>query len=199
MPRPPRTPKKGDIPVAQETQRVSRVRTIRLLMSEFSWRNEASKMAFCQQWKCSPATMDDYVREARRTLRDDVADHPEALVHPLTCGATAPAADMVRNIEDQVEQDDKGNTVSAIGKEGKKSWPAYAQLNQAILGAMSQLTSLVANHGGAFIPKEQRGDDANNTGMPSVQVVVKYHTNAVPPAPAEAPPAPPADPKIPPQ
>ena len=199
MPRPPRTPKKGDIPVAQETQRVSRVRTIRLLMSEFSWRNEASKMAFCQQWKCSPATMDDYVREARRTLRYDVADHPEEIVHQIACGVTARAADMVRNIEDQVEQDDKGNTVSAIGKEGKMSWPAYAQLNQAILGAMSQLTSLVANHGGAFIPKEQRGDDANNTGMPSVQVVVKYHTNAVPPAPAEAPPAPPADPKIPPQ
>ena len=199
MPRPPRTPKKGDIPVAQETQRVSRVRTIRLLMSEFSWRNEASKMAFCQQWKCSPATMDDYVREARRTLRYDVADHPEEIVHQLACGVTARAADMVRQIEDQVEQDDKGNMVSAIGKEGKMGWAAYAQLNQTILGAMSQLTSLVANHGAAFIPKEQRGDDANNTGMPSVQVVVKYHANAVPPAPAEAPPAPPADPKIPPQ
>ena len=199
MPRPPRTPKKGDIPVAQETQRVSRVRTIRLLMSEFSWRNEASKMAFCQQWKCSPATMDDYVREARRTLRYDVADHPEEIVHQIACGVTARAADMVRNIEDQVEQDDKGNTVSAIGKEGKMSWPAYAQLNQAILGAMSQLTSLVANHGGAFIPKEQRGDDANNTGMPSVQVVVKYHTNAVPPAPAETPAPPPAEPQTPPK
>ena len=199
MPRPPRTPKKGDIPVAQETQRVSRVRTIRLLMSEFSWRNEASKMAFCQQWKCSPATMDDYVREARRTLRYDVADHPEEIVHQIACGVTARAADMVRNIEDQVEQDDKGNTVSAIGKEGKMSWPAYAQLNQAILGAMSQLTSLVANHGGAFIPKEQRGDDANNTGMPSVQVVVKYHTNAVPPPPAETPAPPPAEPQTPPK
>ncbi len=199
MPRPPRTPKKGDIPVAQETQRVSRVRTIRLLMAEWSWRNEASKMAFCQQWKCSPATMDDYVREARRTLRYDVADHPEEIVHQIACGVTARAADMVRNIEDQVEQDDKGNTVSAIGKEGKMSWPAYAQLNQSILSAMSQLTSLVANHGGAFIPKEQRGDDANATGMPSVQVVVKYHANAVPPAPAETPAPPPAEPQTPPK
>ena len=143
--------------------------------------------------------MDDYVREARRTLRYDVADHPEEIVHQLACGVTARAADMVRQIEDQVEQDDKGNMVSAIGKEGKMGWAAYAQLNQTILGAMSQLTSLVANHGAAFIPKEQRGDDANNTGMPSVQVVVKYHANAAPPPAAETPPAPQADPKIPPQ
>ena len=191
MPRPPRTPKKGDIPVAQETQRVSRVRTIRLLMSEFSWRNEASKMAFCQQWKCSPATMDDYVREARRTLRYDVADHPEEIVHQLACGVTARAADMVRQIEDQVEDDGKGNMVSAIGKEGKMGWAAYAQLNQTILGAMSQLTSLVANHGGAFIPKEQRGEpgDPQVSGRPIVNITVALTPPRVAPTvdPAEAP------------
>lgn len=198
MPRAPRTPKTGDIPIATETQRVSRVRTIRLLMSEFRWRNEASKMAFCREWKCSPATMDDYVREARRTLRYDVADHPEEIVHQIACGVTARAADMIQHIEDQVESDEKGRTVSTIGKKGKMSWQAYATLNQAVLGAMSQFTTLVTNHGGAFLPKEKRDDseDASTAGMPSVQIVVKYHATAEPPAPpAETPPDPQAPPK----
>ena len=189
MPRPPRTPKKGDIPVAQETQRVSRVRTIRLLMSEGSWRNEASKMAFCQQWECPPATMDDYVREARRTLRYDVADHPEEIVHQIACVVTARAADMISQIEDQVEQNEKGEVVRAIGKEGKMPWAAYAQLNQAILGAMSQFTTLVANHGAAFIPKEQRGEPGEqNSGRPSVNITVTLApVRPPPPDPAEAP------------
>jgi hypothetical protein len=102
---------------------------------------------------------------------------------------------MVRQIEDQVEDDGKGNMVSAIGKEGKMGWAAYAQLNQTILGAMSQLTSLVANHGAAFIPKEQRGEPGEqNSGRPSVNITVTLAPpRVVPPVDtAEAPSADPA-------
>ena len=77
-----------------------------------------------------------------------------------------------------------------------KFWAAYAQLNQTILGAMSQLTSLVANHGGAFIPKEQRGEsgDPQANGRPIVNITVALTPPRVAPPvdPAEAPSADPA-------
>jgi hypothetical protein len=193
MPRPPRTPKTGDIPIASETQRISRVRTIRLLLGEGLWRNEASKIAYCRDWKCSPATMDDYVREARRSLRYDVADHPEEIVHQLACTLTARTADMIQRIDDQVEQDaETKQTVSVIGRKGKMSWQAYAQINQTVLSALSQMTSLVTNHGAVFVPKDKQGDAAATTlARPPVTVVVKYADVPEDPKPPE--PAPPAD------
>ena len=192
MPRAPRTPKTG-VPVAADTKRLSRVQTIRLLMSEGLWRGEASKESFRTKWKVSRDTVEDYAREASRSIRLDVADHPDELIQRVAAVTQSVLADMAQLIQDQVEFDEeKKRPVRTIGRKGKMSFQAYAQIQQTVLGAARDIASLADKHPGAFLPPDTSPDVAGPT-RPPVTVVVKYADVPEDPKPPE--PAPPTDPQ----
>lgn len=193
MPRPPRTPKTG-VPVAADTHRLSRVRTIRMLMAEMAYRGEATKEALRAQWKCSRESVDDYAREASRSLRMDVADHPDELTVRIASFFQAGVADIVSRIQDEIDEDGavtgkRGK--SLVGCKGSMSYQAYAQLMQTAMGGARDLAKLVQDVPTAFMPEDAQGDAATGTGLPSVEVVVKYAD--VPTDPAPETPAPPAE------
>ena len=191
MARPPRTAKTG-IPVPAATKRLDRVATIRMLMAEGLYRGEATKESFAQDWKVSRSTVDDYAREASRSISLDVSEDPSELLVQVGAMFRAVCADTLGIVADGRE---------TLGKKGALSHGAANGYFQTAITAGKELAALVHKTPEAFIPEHKRADaEANPTGMPSVQVVVKYHANAAPPPPAaEAPPAPPAEPKIPPQ
>lgn len=195
MARPPRTAKTG-IPVPAATKRLDRVATIRMLMSEGLYRGEATKESFARDWKVSRATVDDYAREASRSISLDVSEDPSELLVQVGAMFRAVAADTIQRVQD--ERDERG---TLVGSKGHMSHGAAVGYYQTAISAAKELAALVHKTPEAFIPEHKRvTEDANTSGMPSVQVVVKYHATAEPPPPpAEAPPAPPAEPQVPPK
>ena len=49
-------------------------------MSEGLYRGEATKESFARDWKVSRATVDDYAREASRSISLDVSEDPSELL-----------------------------------------------------------------------------------------------------------------------
>jgi hypothetical protein len=166
-----------------------------MLMSEGLYRGEATKESFARDWKVSRATVDDYAREASRSISLDVSEDPSELLVQVGAMFRAVAADTIQRVHDEADEDG-----TLVGKKGHMSHGAAVGYYQTAISAAKELAALVHKTPEAFIPEHKRvTEDANTSGMPSVQVVVKYHASAEQPPAAEAPPAPPAEPQAPPK
>jgi hypothetical protein len=193
MARPPRTAKTG-IPVSSNTKRLERVATIRMLMSEGLYRGDATKLAYARDWKVSRETVDDYAREASRSIQLDVADDPGELFVRLAAMVQSIAADSVERVKNEV--DDDGNTL--VGKKGHMGHGAAVMYYQAALKGVDSMATLVGKAPAAFVPLSKRTEDGGQSnGRPVVNISVTLSPPKTPPPDADASVAVPASPSPP--
>lgn len=157
-------------------------------MAEGLYRGEATKESFAREWEVSRETVADYAREASRSISMDVSEDPSELLVQVGAMFRAVCADTLGIV---------GEGRDSLGKKGGISHGAAIGYFQTAVTSGKELAALVQKSPEAFIPEHKRADaEANPAGMPSVQVVVKYHATAEPPAPpAETPPDPQTPPK----
>lgn len=180
-----RHPKKGFPVKALRTERLEKVKQIRLLMASGRWRGELSREALRQQWDVSEHTIRAYAEEASRSIQLDAEEGAEELIRRLY--------EVSQNIMAGCLERADGADVS--NKE-------YTSLCATALQAIGGMAALTGKNPEAFIsPKQRTGGQGGTPGrQQGPQVVVNVIAKRPPPpaapetapvpAPSPSPPAP---------
>lgn len=192
-----RTPRKG-LPVkALRTERLGRIKTLRLLMSSGMYKGEVTKAALARDWGLSSHTVDAYAEEASRSIQLDAEEGAEELLRRLFAMSQTISADCVERVQNEI--DETGRTL--VGKKGKMSHQAAAQYYSTALQGIGGMAALLGKNPEAFVsPKQRTGGQGGTPGrQQGPQVVINVIAKRPPPPAAPEsvaaetpPPSPPA-------
>lgn len=182
-----RTPRKGLPKKALRTERLEKVKHIRLLMSSGLYQGEVTKAALAQEWGISDHTIDAYTEEASRSIQLDAEEGAPELLRRLFAMLQTISGDCVSRV--QSETDEKGRSV--VGHKGKMSHQAAAQYYATAIQGVGGMAALLGKDPVAFMSPKQRSIAAAGgpaLGMPrqSIEIVVR-HANVPDEPPHEAP------------
>lgn len=174
-----RTPRKGLPKKPLRTERLDKVKQIRLLMSTGRWRGEVTREALRVEWKMSEHTVRSYAEEASRSIQLDAEEGAEELMRRLYEVTQGVMAGCLERASDE----------NVPNKE-------YTALSATALQAASGMAALLGKNPEAFMhPKTRTGGGGGATGKPQgPNVLINVNVKRPEPPPAAAPEAVPTSP-----